>query len=118
MSSPIRLPVFKRPATRADCEALPRPCPFSRTCHYGLEANDWRMESKNNQGIQHLRGQLQRAEGGVTESCSLDVADRGPHELEVIGRYLGVSREAVRLVEARALKKLAKNFRMRKLQNA
>jgi DNA-directed RNA polymerase sigma subunit (sigma70/sigma32) len=37
------------------------------------------------------------------ETCALDVADRGDHMLEEIANVLGCTREAIRLVEAKAL---------------
>lgn len=42
----------------------------------------------------------------MDESCALDVADRGEHTLEEVGDLYGITRESVRLVEARAILKL------------
>lgn len=41
------------------------------------------------------------------ETCVLDVADRGPLRLEVVGALLGVTRERVRQIEVKALRKLS-----------
>jgi len=47
-----------------------------------------------------------RAEAGVTETCALDVAARGEHTLDEIGTLLGVSRQGVQQIEARAMAKV------------
>jgi len=38
-------------------------------------------------------------------SCSLDVADAGPHTLEEVGAYLNIGRERARQTEDAALEK-------------
>jgi hypothetical protein len=76
MDTPIKTSL---PKTRGECIDGPRPCPHVRCRH-------------------HL------AEGPLdVDSCSLDVADRGPVNLTEIGRLLGVSRERARQIEAMAL---------------
>jgi hypothetical protein len=46
----------------------------------------------------------------MTETCALDVADRGGVHLAEIGRYMGISRERARQIERNALTKLAENI--------
>ena len=65
-----------KPRTRGDCLDAPRPCRW-RACRYHLAAGP--------------------------DSCALDVADRGPQELLVIGAALGVTRERARQIQVEAL---------------
>ncbi len=87
------------PWTRVDCAGLPKPCPRTR-CRY------------------HFQGD--RARPGLTWStaptapgCSLDWLDEHPgeHTLGEIGRVMGVTRERIRQIEARALKHLQRRCR-------
>jgi hypothetical protein len=43
-------------------------------------------------------------------TCALDLADRGPQTLQTIGELLGITRERVRQIEAKALKRLRAAF--------
>ena len=90
MGDPIRLPLFEErpsaPRQRSDC--LPggvneaRPCPWTG-CRHNI------------------------AEAGPTQAtCSLDVADEGGITLEEIGVLMGVTRERVRQIEDKALRKI------------
>jgi DNA-directed RNA polymerase sigma subunit (sigma70/sigma32) len=47
-------------------------------------------------------------EGSSTESCVLDVADRGGATLDQVGQILGITRERIRQIEAKALRRLTK----------
>lgn len=76
------VPMLRRPRTRADCEAGPRPCPWT-TCRYNLAA-----------------------EGATAETCALDVAARGGLTLEEIGRILHVSDERIRQIIAAGVRHL------------
>ncbi len=85
-----------KPRTRGECANLARPCPFVSCRH-------------------HLY--LDVAQGGASftihdsavevwdmpQSCSLDVAEQGPHTLDTVGLLAKVTRERVRQIEIRAL---------------
>lgn len=71
------------PLTRADCSTVPRPCPH-RTCRHHLDAE--------------------------TESCSLDVADRGEHLLTELAEILGYSSQNILQIEAKALSKFKRRL--------
>ena len=87
----VRLKVFSRPKSRDNCVDSVRPCPWvSCRHHLGLEV--------------YKSGAIR--ETGASESCSLDVADRGEHTLEEVGAILGLSRQAVQQLERRALARL------------
>lgn len=78
---PEVLDVLSPPATRGDCIDGPRPCPHV-TCRHHIAT-----------------------EVGLVgpESCSLDVADRGPHTLDDVGTVMGFTRERIRQYEAMAM---------------
>jgi len=48
------------------------------------------------------------------ESCSLDVADRGPQTLSKVGEILGLTRERIRQIETKSLEKIRKTADQRK----
>jgi len=90
-----------RPLTRGECLGRPRPCPWvSCRHHLYLDANPERPQT--------LRVTAAAEEPwDLVESCSLDLADRGPLTLEATGVYLGVTRERVRQIESVAIEFLA-----------
>lgn len=53
------------------------------------------------------RGRRGEVEIDRSDSCALDVAERGGITLEEVGRKLGVCRERVRQIEVGAVRKLA-----------
>jgi len=62
---------------------------------------------------------LDEALGRLVDSCTLDVADRAPDGLDLreVGTLLGISGEAVRLIERAALSKLRANAAARRLRD-
>lgn len=87
------------PPTRGHCADLPRPCPHVR-CRWHLY-----LDVHPRTGSLKLNFPDLEVEG-MTESCALDVADRGGATLEEVGDLLNMTRERVRQVEARASAKV------------
>lgn len=88
-----------RPRNREDCRVADRPCPFvSCKYHLYLDVNPHTGSIKLN------FPDLEVWE--LSETCSLDVADRGGITLEEVGELLNLTRERIRQVEATGLEKL------------
>lgn len=91
---------YWRPKTRADCVDMERPCPFV-SCKYHLYID-----------VHPVRGSIKINFTDVelwemTETCALDIADRGGVTLEEVGEIMNLTRERVRQVETAGLAKLA-----------
>jgi len=82
-----------------------RPCPWVG-CRHHL-AIDVGLTSPGSIRVAWPNREL----GDWAETCSLDVADRGPHTLAVVARIWGITRERVRQLEVRALAYLARAHR-------
>lgn len=88
-----------RPRARKECSHGLRPCPFvSCRHHLYLDVNEEKGSLKLN------FPDLEVWE--LPETCSLDVADRGGMTLEEVGEIMNLTRERIRQVEVRGLKKL------------
>lgn len=92
-------PIAWRPRTRADCAQVPRPCPYVG-CKYHLY-----LDVDEQDTMRVAPGEPWDRE----ESCALDVADQGEHDLGWIAQLLDVTKERVRQIESRALYRLSKN---------
>ncbi len=89
----------ERPENRSECMTVPRPCPFvSCSHHLYLDVNPETGAIKLN--FPHLEV------WEMTETCALDVADRGGITLEEVGAILNLTRERIRQVEVRGLTKI------------
>ena len=91
-----------RPRTRGDCINGPRPCPWI-SCRHHLY-------------FSAIKRNLHPAWPGLepdemSETCSLDVADRSETTLADIARLMNLSRERVRQLESDALAKYLKNMK-------
>ncbi len=92
-----------RPNHRDDCRTADRPCPFvSCKYHLYLDVNPHTGSIKLN------FPDLEVWE--LSETCSLDVADRGGITLEEVGELLNLTRERIRQVEAAGLEKLRTEY--------
>lgn len=91
---------YWRPKTRAECVDMERPCPFV-SCKYHLYVD-----------VHPVRGSIKinftdMEVWEMTETCALDIADRGGITLEEVGEIMNLTRERVRQVETAGLAKLA-----------
>jgi hypothetical protein len=87
------------PRTRGECAEGPRPCPLVG-CRYHLY-----LEVSDDNGSMKIN----RPDVPVWEmerSCALDEAERGGMTLEEVSEALGVTRERIRQLEERALRRL------------
>ena len=90
---------YWKPKSRAECVDMERPCPFV-SCKYHLYID-----------VHPVRGSIKLNFPDVdvwemTETCSLDIADRGGITLEEVGEIMNLTRERVRQVETTGLAKL------------
>jgi hypothetical protein len=91
---------YWKPKTRAECVDMERPCPFV-SCKYHLYVD-----------VHPVRGSIKvnftdLEVWEMTETCALDIADRGGITLEEVGEIMNLTRERVRQVETAGLSKLA-----------
>ena len=90
---------YWRPETRGDCAEMERPCPFV-ACKYHLYID-----------VHPVRGSIKVNFPDVevwemTDTCALDIADRGGITLEEVGQIMNLTRERVRQLETQGLAKL------------
>jgi Sigma-70, region 4 len=91
---------IEHPRNRADCAGGERPCPFV-SCKHHLYLD----VSARTGAIKLNFPDLEVWE--MTETCALDVADRGGTTLEEVGAIMNLTRERIRQVEVKGLAKLA-----------
>jgi len=94
------LPSYERCETRGECEGGPRPCPLV-SCKYNLYLQVNPKTGTIAMQFPHLEPEHMPAD----KSCVLDVAEEGPHSLDYIGTLLNMTRERVRQIEVKALKR-------------
>jgi hypothetical protein len=90
---------YWRPNTRADCAGVARPCPYV-SCRFNLYLDV--LPSGN---IKLNFPDLEPDE--LTVSCALDVAEAGGVKRETIADLMNLTRERLRQIEIRVLRKLA-----------
>lgn len=89
----------ERPSCRSECSEAQRPCPWVACKHHlYLDVNPKTGSIKIN--FPDLEPWQ------LSHSCSLDVAKRGGTTLEEVGEIMNLTRERIRQVEVRGLKKL------------
>jgi hypothetical protein len=89
----------EKPKTRGECGNGERPCPFV-SCKHHLYLD----VSAKTGAIKLNFPDLEVWE--MTETCALDVADRGGTTLEEVGAIMNLTRERIRQVEVKGLAKL------------
>lgn len=89
----------ERPRVRLDCSDAPRPCPYV-SCKHHLYLD----VSARTGAIKLNFPDLEVWD--MSETCALDVADRGGTTLEDVGAIMNLTRERIRQVEVKALAKL------------
>jgi hypothetical protein len=90
---------YWRPKERGECADMERPCPFV-SCKYHLYID-----------VHPVRGSIKinfpdLEVWEMTDTCALDIADRGGITLEEVGEIMNLTRERVRQVETQGLAKL------------
>jgi Sigma-70, region 4 len=90
---------YYKPKMRAECLEGPRPCPYV-SCQHHLYLD----VSARTGAIKLNFPDLEVWD--MTESCALDIADRGGTTLEDVGAIMNLTRERIRQVEVKALAKL------------
>ena len=91
---------IQRPEARLDCASGARPCPFV-SCKHHLYLD----VSARTGAIKLNFPDLEVWE--MSETCALDIADRGGTTLEEVGAIMNLTRERIRQVEVKGLAKMA-----------
>lgn len=92
---------YFRPKTRPECKDGIRPCPY-----VSCGSNLYLDVMPGSGSIKVNFPDIEPDE--MVVSCARDVADGGGATLEQVGAYLNITRERIRQIEAKALKKLRK----------
>src|SRR5215471_9343061 len=90
---------YEKPRMRSECAEGIRPCPFV-SCKHHLYLD----VSSRTGAIKLNFPDLEVWE--MTETCALDIADRGGTTLEEVGAIMNLTRERIRQVEVKGLAKL------------
>lgn len=88
-----------RPRSRGECKNAQRPCPWV-SCKYHLYLDIVPQSGSIKMNFPDLEV------WEMTETCALDVADRGGITLEDVGTLLNLTRERIRQVERSGIDKL------------
>jgi hypothetical protein len=97
----------ERPQSRAECLKMPRPCPFvSCRYHRYVDVNTEKKGSQIKLNFPDVLDYTHLDAENMEHSCILDLAEEGPRTLDEVGELLNLTRERVRQIESRAVKKL------------
>ena len=113
----------KKPKKRSDCIKGNRPCPWISCKHHMLwvmipVTGNFKPDMVINKFIdKHTNEEILDIMGGLSESCTLDVAARDGQTLEEVSVIMGITRERVRQVEfckeGGAIKRLRHHSKMK-----
>jgi len=98
---PIEAETLMRPKTRGECVDGPRPCPWV-SCRHHLAID---VNPRGGIRIINVPSDDDFDIESFEHTCSLDVADRGEHTMQVVGELLDISRERVRQIEEASLER-------------
>lgn len=97
----------QKPRTRAECMSMPRPCPFvSCRYHRYMDVNTEKKGSQIKLNFPDVLDYTHLDADGLEHTCILDLAEEGTRTLDEVGELLNLTRERVRQIEAKAIKKL------------
>lgn len=104
------LPVYEeyaseRPKTRGDCIGGIRPCPWVG-CHFNNFLDVKKDGPTSGQAIVFNFPNIEPDEVPPDRSCALDIADKGGSTLEDVALLTNLTRERIRQVQDKALRKL------------
>jgi hypothetical protein len=95
------------PKNRSECLCMKKPCPWVR-CRYHMIWAIIDRDCKYNFKHRHMRGDILESYTddeiidiicSMKESCVLDVADKGKHTLDQIGKLVGLSSQRIQAME-------------------
>jgi hypothetical protein len=93
---------FPRPHVRGDCIDGPRPCPWVSCVHHLYLEVDSETGALKLNFPDHEPWEL-------PETCSLDVADEGEHNVDQVGQLLNLTGRRVKQIENQAIARAAAN---------
>jgi len=102
---PIDARPVDRPRYRPECRNGPRPCPL-----VGCFFNNYleiRRRANRPPEIKLLHPDRLPEDMPPEDSCTLDLAEDGPQTLDRVGQVLGLTRERIRQIETKILKRIA-----------
>jgi hypothetical protein len=98
----LRIIDNERPKRRSECRGHDGPCVYV-SCRFHLYLD---VTATGSIKVNHP----DREPWELGDTCALDVAERGAHTYEAIGRMLNVTRERARQLEESALAKLLRDL--------
>ncbi len=92
------------PKTRGECVGAARPC-MALFCRHNLYLD----VNRSGQGVKFNFPDRKPRDMPPGRSCALDIADRGPSNLDRVGEMMNMTRERVRQIQEGAIAKLGRH---------